>query len=149
MQRRDRDFGFVLLRTLFSRLFWAFLIIIFHLLVIFFLRIRLENFDFHHAVSLLPTYFLPVLCLLLNTYLYFNYSSKKRKFIWAFVSTIPSGILLFYIKNSYNSSVVNEPIFNKYSIELGIYFPLFYLIFQFVLLLAWLSDWKSRKDNVN
>ncbi|WP_150267240.1 hypothetical protein [Paenibacillus tepidiphilus] len=125
------------------------LIVAYHLLAAGLLNIRIEHFT-RHAAGLLMSYLLPLTLLALTAHLYFIHSSRKRKAAWLVGSTVPSTILLYRITGGYDSLEEQALfIFDRYSIEMGIWFPFMYLVIQFVLLLAWLAEWRSQRDGTS
>ncbi|AIQ45763.1 hypothetical protein R70723_07610 [Paenibacillus sp. FSL R7-0273] len=138
-------------RAIMSALLRVSMIIFVHFLIVLKLKIRLESFAFENAIHLLQMYLLPILLLSVNAYLYSMTASRKRLMIWSAASIIPSALYLLTIQNNSTLSIDEEPplLFAKYTLELGLLLPMLYFTVQFLLLFAWLSDWKVKKEGID
>ncbi|WP_189024977.1 hypothetical protein [Paenibacillus albidus] len=130
-------------------IFYFFSVIALHVSVIYFLGIRIED---PRLLEISLTYFLPLILLLINCILCLRKRMLKNNIIWFIKSTVPSIILLFFLKelqgieSNESYAVVEFDFFTKYYIEMVYIFPLFCFVVQLVIILSIVIKYFLKKE---
>ncbi|CAM4383509.1 hypothetical protein PATY110618_11405 [Paenibacillus typhae] len=114
---------------------YAFLIVGFHLILIYFLEIRIEGWETELIKESIKVYFLPLLLCFINSLMIIRSRRVKYHVTWFLLSTIPSSLLLMFFKSIQDigereRQFVSIELFPKYSLEMFSFLPGGLLVFQ-------------------
>ncbi|UQZ35904.1 hypothetical protein C2I18_21615 [Paenibacillus sp. PK3_47] len=121
-----------------------------HLILICFLDIRVEGRDTEFIKEISKVYFLPLLLCFINCYMCIETKRVKYHVTWFLVSTIPSGLLLLFIKGIQNTGeeevrgFVTIEFFPRYLLEMLYLLPGSIGITQFILLIYYLITLRKK-----
>ncbi|ASA20439.1 hypothetical protein B9T62_06245 [Paenibacillus donghaensis] len=128
-------------------------IILLHVVLIYFLKMWVEEWGKSMLIELRMTYILPLLLLSFNCFLCLRKRFLKYLKAWIITSTIPSLFILFSIKvnldlvKSNNAENMIGVTFPNYYVELVYFFPIFYFIIQNIFLLVLIFKLRKEKNH--
>ncbi|WP_339255104.1 hypothetical protein [Paenibacillus sp. FSL P2-0136] len=123
-----------------------------HLILIYFLEIRIEGWATGIIILLCKTYFLPLCMCFINSLLFIRANKREEQITWFLFTVIPSSLLLFLFVELQGIeprgyAVVSFELFRKYQFEMLYLFPLGILIIQFLMTLYYLISVRVWKRN--
>lgn len=123
------------IKTALQSILYALLIVGFHLILIYFLDIRIEGWETELIQELIKVYFLPLLLCFINSLMIIRSRRVNYHITWFLVSMIPSSLLLILFKSIQDTGererqFVSIELFPKYSLEMFTFLPGGLLVFQ-------------------
>lgn len=137
-------------KTGLQAILYVLLVVGLHLILIYFLKIRIEGWGTELLYTSFKVYFIPLLLCLINSFLLIRTLRIKDNTIWFLVTMLSSLLLLLFfnaIQDDTNSdeevfiSILSSP---KYQVEMLFLLPWSISIIQFILTLYYLI--KIRKN---
>ncbi|ASA20440.1 hypothetical protein [Paenibacillus donghaensis] len=138
------------IRNILLAILYVLLVVGLHLILIYFLDIRIKGWEKELIKELGKVYFLPLFLCFINSLMFIRTRRIKYHVTWFLVTTIPSSLLLLFFKaiqgvgDSEYGVVVSIEFFPKYYAEMLILLPGSILVIQFILTLYYLI--KIRKE---
>ncbi|AIQ70927.1 hypothetical protein [Paenibacillus graminis] len=138
------------IKTVLQAILYVLLAVGLHLILIYFLKIRIEGWGTELLKYSFKVYFVPLLLCFINSFLFIRTKRLKYHVNWFLVTTIPSCLLILFFKaiqdvgDSEYGVVVSIEFFPKYYAEMFILLPGSILVIQFILTIYYLI--KIRKE---
>ncbi|MEK5438559.1 MULTISPECIES: hypothetical protein [Paenibacillus] len=136
-------------KTGLQAILYVLLVVGLHLILIYFLKIRIEGWGTALLNISFKVYFIPLLLCLINSFLFIRTQRIKYNAIWFLVTMLSSLLLLLFFNAIQDDSdseygvVVSIEWFPKYQVEMLFLLPWSISIIQFILTLYYLI--KIRK----
>ncbi|MFC6652175.1 hypothetical protein [Paenibacillus rhizoplanae] len=123
-----------------------------HLILIYFLEIRIEGWGTEIIILLCKTYFLPFCMCFINSLLFIRANRRGDQITWFLFTVIPSSLLLFLFVELQGVeprgyAVVSFELFQKYQAEMLYVLPLGILVIQSLMTLYYLINVRVWKRN--
>lgn len=137
-------------KTGLQAILYVILVVGLHLILIYFLKIRIEGWGTELLNISFKVYFIPLLLCLINSFLFIRTQRIKYNAIWFLVTMLSSLLLLLFFNAIQDDSdseygvVVSIEWFPKYQVEMLFLLPWSISIIQFILTLYYLI--KIRKN---
>ncbi|MEK3746742.1 hypothetical protein NYE25_00735 [Paenibacillus sp. FSL E2-8871] len=137
-------------KTGLQAILYVLLVVGLHLILIYFLKIRIEGWGTELLNISFKVYFIPLLLCLINSFLFIRTQRIKYNAIWFLVTMLSSLLLLLFFNAIQDDSdseygvVVDIEFFPKYQAEMLFLLPWSISIIQFILTLYYLI--KIRKN---
>ncbi|CQR54710.1 hypothetical protein [Paenibacillus riograndensis] len=138
------------IKTVLQAILYVLLAVGLHLILIYFLKIRIEGWGTELLKYSFKVYFVPLLLCFINSFLCIRTKRLKYHVNWFLVTMIPSFLLILFFKaiqgvgDSEYGVVVSIEFFPKYQVEMLFLLPWSISIIQFILTLYYLI--KIRKE---
>ncbi|WP_379143159.1 hypothetical protein [Paenibacillus sp. sgz500992] len=139
-----------LIKTLLQAILYVLIVVGLHLILIYFLEIRIEGWGTELLKFSFKVYFVPLFLCFINSFLFIRTQRIKYHVRWFLLTTLPNILLLLFFKaiqtngDSEDAVVVSIELFPKYQVEMLILLPGSILVIQFILALYYLI--KIRKE---
>ncbi|MFP4974822.1 hypothetical protein ACE6ED_05395 [Paenibacillus sp. CN-4] len=138
------------IKSICQAIFYVFLVVGLHLVVVSLLDIKIENFNTEDIKPLIKVYILPVLLSFINAFMFIRTLRGKFHIVWLLVSIIPSGLILLFFRELERTKVESDSMisleFPKYSLEMFYLFPRCVFVIQLFLTVYYLV---RRRKPVN
>lgn len=137
-------------KTGLQAILYVILVVGLHLILIYFLKIRIEGWGTELLNSSFKVYFIPLLLCFINSFLFIRTQRIKYNVNWFLVTMLSSLLLLLFFNaiqddsDSDDGVVVSILFFPKYQVEMLFLLPWSISIIQFILTLYYLI--KIRKN---
>ncbi|WP_339173167.1 hypothetical protein NSQ55_10755 [Paenibacillus sp. FSL H7-0943] len=137
-------------KTGLQAILYVILVVGLHLILIYFLKIRIEGWGTELLNISFKVYFIPLLLCFINSFLFIRTQRIKYNAIWFLVTMLSSLLLLLFFNAMQDDSdseygvVVSIEFFPKYQVEMLFLLPWSISIIQFILTLYYLI--KIRKN---
>ena len=138
------------IKTVLQAILYVLLAVGLHLILIYFLKIRIEGWGTELLKVSFKVYFVPLFLCLINSFLFIRTQRIKYNVIWLLVTMLSSLLLLLFFKaiqddgDSEYGVFVSTEFFPKYQVEMLFLLPWSISIIQFILTLYYL--FKIRKN---
>lgn len=139
-----------LIKTLLQAFLYVLIVVGLHLILIYFLEIRIEGWGTGLLKFSFKVYFVPLFLCFINSFLFIRTQRIKYHVSWFLLTTLPNFLLLLFFTaiqtsgDSEDAVVVSIELFPKYQVEMLILLPGSILVIQFILALYYLI--KIRKE---
>ncbi|MEK8212496.1 hypothetical protein [Paenibacillus sp. FSL L8-0463] len=139
-----------LIKTLLQAILYVLIVVGLHLILIYFLELRIEGWGAGLLEFSFKVYFVPLFLCFINSFLFIRTQRIKYHVTWFLFTTLPNSLLLLFFKgiqssgDSEDAVVVSIELFPKYQVEMLILLPGSVLVIQFFLVLYYLI--KIRKE---
>lgn len=138
------------IKSICQAIFYVFLVVGLHLVIVYLLEIRIENFNTEDIKPLIKVYILPLLLCFINAFMFIRTLRGKFHIVWLLVSIIPSGLILLFFRELERTKVESDSMisleFPKYSLEMFYLFPRCVFVIQLFLTVYYLI---RRRKPVN
>lgn len=137
------------IKILFISILYVLLAFGLHILMIYLLKIQIEDWGPELLNFTYRAYLVPVCLVLINSFLYVRTKRLKYHVIWFLFTTIPSFLLILFFKaiqktGEYEQAVVTIEFFPEYQVEMLVLLPISIFVLQFILTLVYLI--RIRKE---